>query len=66
MTDPVAGRARSPSREVLPVIGALMPVMLLASPDQTIVSKALPTIMGELGGLDHLSWGERVEAPRAS
>ncbi len=33
-----------------------MLVMLLAALDQTIVSTALPTIVGELGGLDHLSW----------
>jgi EmrB/QacA subfamily drug resistance transporter len=38
------------------VIGALMLVMLLASLDQTIVSTALPTIVGDLGGLDHISW----------
>jgi EmrB/QacA subfamily drug resistance transporter len=38
------------------VIGALMLVMLLAALDQTIVSTALPTIVGELGGLEHLSW----------
>ena len=38
------------------VIGALLLVMLLASLDQTIVSTALPTIVGELGGLDHISW----------
>ena len=38
------------------VIGALLVVMLLASLDQTIVSTALPTIVGELGGLDHISW----------
>ena len=30
--------------------------MFLAALDQTIVSTALPTIVGELGGLDHLSW----------
>jgi len=30
--------------------------MLLAALDQTIVATALPTIVGELGGLDHLSW----------
>jgi EmrB/QacA subfamily drug resistance transporter len=35
---------------------ALMLVLLLASLDQTIVSTALPTIVGELGGLTHLSW----------
>src|SRR3954464_10467567 len=33
-----------------------MLVMRLASLDQTIVSTALPTIVGELGGLEHLSW----------
>ena len=38
------------------VIGALLLVMLLASLDQTIVSTALPTIVGELGGLEHISW----------
>ena len=30
--------------------------MFLAALDQTIVSTALPTIVGDLGGLDHLSW----------
>jgi EmrB/QacA subfamily drug resistance transporter len=30
--------------------------MFLAALDQTIVSTALPTIVGELGGLEHLSW----------
>jgi EmrB/QacA subfamily drug resistance transporter len=30
--------------------------MLLASLDQTIVSTALPRIVGDLGGLTHLSW----------
>jgi MFS family permease len=33
-----------------------MLVLLLASLDQTIVSTALPTIVGELGGIEHLSW----------
>lgn len=35
---------------------ALAMVVLLAALDQTIVSTALPTIVGELGGLAHLSW----------
>ena len=35
---------------------ALMLVLLLASLDQTIVSTALPTIVGDLGGLSHLAW----------
>jgi EmrB/QacA subfamily drug resistance transporter len=30
--------------------------MLLAALDQTVVATALPTIVGELGGLEHLSW----------
>ena len=30
--------------------------MLLAALDQTIVATALPTIVGDLGGLNHLSW----------
>ncbi len=45
----------SPQRVRL-IFGALMLVLLLAALDQTIVSTALPTIVGELGGLDHLSW----------
>ena len=35
---------------------ALLLVMLLGALDQTIVSTALPTIVGELGGLESLSW----------
>jgi EmrB/QacA subfamily drug resistance transporter len=38
------------------IFGALMLVTLLASLDSTIVSTALPTIVGDLGGLEHLSW----------
>jgi len=44
------------ARTVRVIFGALMLVMLLASLDQTIVSTALPTIVGEFGGLEHLSW----------
>jgi EmrB/QacA subfamily drug resistance transporter len=45
----------SPERVRL-IFGALMLVLLLASLDQTIVSTALPTIVGDLGGLSKLSW----------
>jgi EmrB/QacA subfamily drug resistance transporter len=38
------------------IFGVLLLVLLLASLDQTIVSTALPTIVGDLGGLQHLSW----------
>ncbi|WP_432148355.1 DHA2 family efflux MFS transporter permease subunit [Streptomyces sp. bgisy029] len=50
---PGEGQSR---RTVLVAIGALLLGMLLAALDQTIVSTALPTIVSELGGLDHLSW----------
>src|SRR4051794_32218635 len=40
---------------VLTFAGLLL-AMLLASLDQTIVSTALPTIVGDLGGLDQLTW----------
>jgi EmrB/QacA subfamily drug resistance transporter len=42
--------------DVRPVFAALMLGMFLAALDQTIVSTALPTIVGDLGGLKHLSW----------
>ncbi|MEH6376205.1 MDR family MFS transporter [Streptomyces sp. KLMMK] len=45
-----------PRRTVLVAIGALLLGMLLAALDQTIVSTALPTIVSDLGGLEHLSW----------
>jgi EmrB/QacA subfamily drug resistance transporter len=35
---------------------AVILTMLLGALDQTIVSTALPTIVGELNGLEHLSW----------
>ncbi len=38
------------------IFAALMLVLLLASLDQTIVSTALPTIVGDVGGVTHLSW----------
>ncbi|HEY3611858.1 MAG TPA: MFS transporter [Pseudonocardiaceae bacterium] len=38
------------------VFGAVALGMLLAALDQTIVSTALPTIVGDLGGAAHLSW----------
>src|SRR5690606_11372137 len=43
-------------RQVLVIFSGLMLGMFLASLDQTIVATALPTITGDLGGLDHLSW----------
>src|SRR6478752_4457279 len=41
---------------VIVVFSGLLLAMLLAALDQTIVATALPTIVGELGGLEKLSW----------
>ncbi|MEU6295666.1 MDR family MFS transporter [Streptomyces erythrochromogenes] len=38
------------------VFGTIMLGVLLAALDQTIVGTALPTIVGDLGGGDHMSW----------
>jgi EmrB/QacA subfamily drug resistance transporter len=43
-------------RQIQVAFSGLMLGMLLAALDQTIVSTALPTIVGDLGGLNHLSW----------
>jgi EmrB/QacA subfamily drug resistance transporter len=50
------GGADLHGRALATVFGALMLGMFLAALDQTIVSTALPTIVGDLGGLNHLSW----------
>src|SRR6478735_7078437 len=51
-----APAAPAPPQRVRLIFAALMLVLLLASLDQTIVSTALPTIVGDIGGLSHLSW----------
>ena len=43
-------------RQVLVVFSGLMLSMMLAALDSTIVATALPTIVGELGGLERLAW----------
>ncbi|HKY65414.1 MAG TPA: MDR family MFS transporter [Acidimicrobiales bacterium] len=45
-----------PRKQVLIVFSGLMIGLLLAAIDQTIVATALPTIVGDLGGLNHISW----------
>ena len=61
-TAPAAWHRNAPTPDqhvpggVMVSIGALLLGMLLAALDQTIVSTALPTIVSDLGGLEHLSW----------
>jgi EmrB/QacA subfamily drug resistance transporter len=51
-----ASPVKRPAERVRLVFAALVLVLLLAALDQTIVATALPTIVGDLGGLEHLSW----------
>jgi EmrB/QacA subfamily drug resistance transporter len=43
-------------RRIWIIFGALIAGMLLSSLDQTIVSTAMPTIVGNLGGVEHQVW----------
>ena len=43
-------------RQIMIVFGGLMLSMLLAALDQTIVATAMPTVAGELNGLEQISW----------
>ncbi|WP_406862365.1 MDR family MFS transporter [Streptomyces sp. HUAS MG47] len=55
--EPAAGQEQDkPARSVRVVLLALMIAMLLAMLDNMIIGTAMPTIVGELGGLAHLSW----------
>lgn len=49
-------QAAAQPRSVRVVLLALMIAMLLAMLDNMIIGTAMPTIVGELGGLAHLSW----------
>jgi EmrB/QacA subfamily drug resistance transporter len=53
ITAPVPSLGR---RQIIVVFSGLLLAMLLAALDSTIVSTALPTIVGDLGGLEHLAW----------
>src|SRR4030095_11049836 len=43
-------------KSIRAVFGALFLALWLAALDQTVVSTALPTMVGDLGGLSYLSW----------
>ena len=44
------------SKNIALLFGALMLTMLLASLSQMVLSSALPTIVGELHGVSHMTW----------
>ena len=43
-------------KTIVLIFSALMAAMFLATLDQTIVSTAMPTIVGELDGVEHQAW----------
>ncbi|MEW2389001.1 MDR family MFS transporter [Streptomyces venezuelae] len=55
-TGAVLEKAEPQPRSVRVVLMALMITMLLAMLDNMIVGPAMPTIVGDLGGMEHLSW----------
>lgn len=61
-TVPTAEAASAPApllltkRRIWIIFSALIAGMLLSSLDQTIVSTAMPTIVGQLGGVEHQAW----------
>ncbi|HET7013804.1 MAG TPA: MDR family MFS transporter [Streptosporangiaceae bacterium] len=56
----VAGEGNLPAfgrrRDIMIVLPGLLLALMLAMLDQLVVSTALPRIVGDLGGLNHLSW----------
>jgi EmrB/QacA subfamily drug resistance transporter len=51
-----SAQAAPTQRQIALVYCALMLGLLLASLDETILATALPTIVGDIGGLDRLAW----------
>ena len=43
-------------KQILTILSGLLLGMLLAALDQTIVSTAMPSIVGDLHGLEHIAW----------
>lgn len=60
MTSATTATADAPllltKRRIWIIFAALIAGMLLSSLDQTIVSTAMPTIVGQLGGVEHQVW----------
>lgn len=56
LAQPAPAEGGIDKRSLIAVFAGLMLAMFVSSLDQTIVSTALPTIVGELGGVDHMLW----------
>jgi len=56
MNDDFTPPSQLSQRQITLTFVGLMAGTLLSSLDQTVVTTAMPTIVGELGGLEHLSW----------
>lgn len=56
MPEKTKDTAATSKKHILLVFAGLMTAMLLSSLDQTIFATALPTIVGELNGVDHMLW----------
>ncbi|MBB2957758.1 MDR family MFS transporter [Pseudoclavibacter helvolus] len=52
----VADAAGAHKRSIVPLFLGLMVTMLMASLNNTVLSSAMPTIVGELHGVEHMSW----------
>lgn len=52
---PITSERAAPT-SIGPLFASLMVTMLLAALNQTVLSTALPTIVGELHGVDHMTW----------
>ena len=55
-TKPAAEPLLLTQKRIWIIFSALIAGMLLSSLDQTIVSTAMPTIVGKLGGVEHQAW----------
>ncbi|MDI3389871.1 MDR family MFS transporter [Streptomyces sp. B-S-A8] len=51
-----AGAPRTPAGRVRLLLAPLLLVMLLSQLDNMIVGTAMPTVVGELGGREHMAW----------
>ncbi|GAB3927783.1 hypothetical protein GCM10011575_10770 [Microlunatus endophyticus] len=55
-TIPDPAPERTGNRHLVPIFAGLLVAMFLAALDQTIFSTALPTIVGDLHGVNHMLW----------